>query len=283
MKHYINNILILLVGGFLGVSCSINDPVDDIASIGRVVPTAYWEQLPTSVKSGQDISFELQYFPTQGKSIKDLSVWYSLYSTTTTSVSCPIVKSFKYTIQEEVTNLEREFIPLSSFIHSEDLWSAERKTYFLKGSFPTTNTLSPIEWIDVEEYDEAKFNSLFSKEFGLRFQDSIYSKLQVADFENIFTVTNPNTKNVTKENFHLYIDTIDNQVSGRKDLIVDPDSVARFKEFFYSIPLDSLFFDDGTGMFKLEYTKTYSVGARFKVTDSEGMSNLSEEKKVGLR
>lgn len=280
MKHYINKIALLFACGLLAVSCTIHDNVDDVAGVGQFAPNVYWEQLPTSVPAGDDVSFELQYYPADNKGISNLEAWYNIYSTTTISANCPIVSSFTYTVSSQVVDTVREFVPILGYTHQESYWNDDKRTYFLAGSFPTTYTLAPLSWTNVEKFDEDKFEKYFPANFENDFRDSIYSKMQVADFRKVFVVTNPR---IPEESFNDFIDSTFNNNSNRMEYSVKPEYVEDFKTKFYSIRYDSLFYDSSTSMFKIEYNKTYTLGARFKVTDTDNISNFSEEKSIDLR
>lgn len=281
MKHYIYKITILVGLSLFITSCSINDPVNDLGSIGKETPSVYWEQVSSSVVAGEDAKFELQYFPMNKEaSIRDLQVWYNIYSTVNISATCPIVSSFTYTVAEDTVETVREFVPVIGYAHQESNWNEEKRTYFITGTFPTTYTLAPTTWNNVEKFDQEKFTKYFPADFAKSFRDSVYSKMKVADFRKVFVVTNPR---IPEKSFNNYIDSVFDDPSGRMVYSVKPEFVEYFKTEFYSIPYDSLFYDSSTSMFKIEYEKRYTLGAKFKVTDSKGVSNFSEEKSIGLR
>lgn len=281
MKHYINRIALLFACGLLATACSsIHDNVDDLVGVGEFAPHVYWEQVPTSLPAGQNAKFELQYYPADNKTISKLQVWYNIYSTVKISASCPIVSSFTYAVTDEDVETVREFVPVLGYEHSENYWNTDKRAYYLAGTFPTTYTLAPISWTGIEEFDGEKFSEFFPKNFENDFRDSIYTKMKVIDFKKVFTVTNPR---IPEKSFYNYIDSTKNETSGRMDYTVKPEYVEFFKTQFYSIPYDSLFYDASTSTFKLEYEKVYTLGAKFKVTDSNGIFNFSEEKLIELR
>ena len=242
MKHYINKISVLAICLVIGVSCTISDPIDDTAAIGQLAPTVYWEQVPKGVTAGDDVEFQVQYFPTAGKT--------------------------------------RQFNPVVTYQHSESNFDEARKTYFIRGTFPTTYTLAPSVWNNIEVFSHDTYNKYFPTSFEKTFKDSLYSVLTVDDFRKILTVTNPR---IPEDEFDNFIVCAMDSLQGKDTCGVLPQYVDKFKTAFYSIPYDSLFFDAGTGLFKLEYSKTYSLGAQFRVKDSDGVVNFSEKKEVELR
>lgn len=277
MKQYIYKISLLLACGFMGVSC-IHDKIDDLASIGKKVPTVYWEKVPEDVTAGDSVKFELQYYPMDGKTVTSLDVYYGITVQTKYSASCPILSTFKYEVTNDTTQLVREFMKIQDYVHSQDNWSEERNVFSFNGLIPTAYTLRETEWKGVEEFDQKKFKAYFPANFENNFRDSVYSKLQAADFRKILTVTNPR---IDTDVFESYVDTIIDPNKGPVEIIL-PEYVPMMKEKFYSIPYDSLFYDATTSTFKLEYEKVYSIGAKFMVTDSEGAVGYGEQKTIKL-
>lgn len=276
-----NKILVLAAFLVLGVSCTIFDPIDEEASIGRVAPSVYWEQVDKGVSAGDAVKFQVQYFPLEGKTISELQVWYDITSQTSISASCPLlVSTASFTISRTVQDTVRQFNPVITYPHSESYYNSEKRTYFFEGSFPTTYTLAPIAWNNIETFDWDTYNKYFPASFQQSFKDSLYSVLTVDDFRKILTVTNPK---IPEDEFETFIVCAMDSLQGRDTCSVLPQYVEKLKKDFYSIPYDSLFFDAGTGLFKLEYNKTYSLGAQFRVKDSEGVANFSEKKEVELR
>lgn len=281
MNFNINKIALLLGCSLLLGSCSINDNIDDLAAIGNKVPNVYWEQVSSSVKAGQDAKFELQYYSyDKNVAISDLSVWYSIYSKVEISASCPIVSTFTYNVSSADEDVVREFVPVMGYTHDESLWNEEKRGYFLKGTFPTTYTLAPVSWTNIEVFDQEKFDTYFPENFAEAFRDSVYVRLQVEDYRKIFTVVN---SIIEEDDFANYIDTVFNENAGRNEYSVKPEFVEDFKNKFYALPLESLFFNTTSSTYDLSYQKSYQLKARFKVTDARGMSNMAEEKIIELQ
>ena len=158
MKNITKTTLLLMsIAGL--VSCEINDPVDDWARIGQEVPHTVWELSSTKVKAGENLAFKAQYY-TKGEKIDRLEVWYDLTENKAMEAKCPFV-SFNYSLSVNVSSSAREEQSISQYVHSEENWDVDKRAYIINETFPVSNTLRPVEWKDVVDFDPEKFSTLF--------------------------------------------------------------------------------------------------------------------------
>lgn len=279
MKNNIFKIATLLTAGFFAVSC-VHDPVDDIASIGKKAPTVYWENVSAEVSAGDSVSFQLQYYGMDGKSIREMQVWHDLSQQTIYSATCPLVTSFTYKVSSDTTILAREFLVVKNYEQNQAYWDPARKAYYFEWKFPTSYTLATTSWTNIEVFDQEKFDAYFPAGFAEEFRDSIYSKAQVADLKKILTVTNPRFE---EDQFMTFVDSTYNDNSGRYDHFIKDQYIPLVKAKFYEIPTDSFFYDSSTSTFKLEYEQIYWLGARAKAVDTDGVVGVAELKSIKLR
>lgn len=272
----INKILLLALC-LMAIACEKHDKIDDLAMIGQRVPTAYWELKSDQIKYGQFANFTAQYY-TDGPEIKELSVWHDVNEHIAYTVECPIVSTFKYSVNFESNKLIREFQKLHSYQHSETLWNDSTRSYLLKDKFKISYTLSPLSWHEVTVYDDDLFVNLFPDNFKQAFRDSITPKLQVLDYRKILTVSNPR---MSTKDFDSRIDSVINDNTGRYDYFFkDQKFEAEMKGLFNTIPFDSLTYDKANQVFKINYLREYFLNSKFAVMDEFNRLGYSESKQM---
>lgn len=274
---YINKILMLLIVSCIFGACTIHDQIDEIARIGKVAPTVYWELGSTEIIAGADAGFTLQYYPMDNKSINFVELWYDIQSTTSMSLTAAAIT---YTVGTDTVVSERMFQRIASYPHSQDLWNDTQRAYVLTSNFPTSYTLSPVKWSNVKVFDYEKFNSLFPAGYLETFRDSLYTKLGVIEMRKILTVDSPR---IPENEFLNYVDSTYNENAGAYDYFFKENSKAFIKETFYKIQPDSLLYNSSEGTFNVVYTKKYTLNAAMRVTDSEGIVGQSELKEIVLQ
>ena len=273
--------LCILSVAFLLVGCDINDPIDNVVRVGQVAPHVYWELPSNSVTAGAPVSFYAQYYTVGDAKVDRLEVWYDVNENISRLVSCPLVTTFKYSVSSSSNVLSREFQKIAGYNHLESHWSTLKKAYILDTVFPTSNTLRNVEWKEVKTFDDTKFNAYFPTGFATQFKDSMYKMLKVADFRKIM-VTLGKIKN---SDFIAYTDSTKevNPNTGFRDIFLKPDSVISLKNKYISIPFKDLIYDQSAQIYKVEYTKSYKLNARFKAFDKNQVAGISDKKEIELR
>jgi hypothetical protein len=259
--------------------CEINDPVDNIVRVGKVAPHVYWELPSSSVNAGDKVPFYAQYYSTSDQDIDKIEAWYDISEVTSRSVTCPLVTSFKYTVSSTKTVLAREFQQIENFSHKPANWLPLKKAYILDTAFQTSKTLRQLDWKEVKTFEEAKFNAYFPTGFAQQFKDSMYNLLKVADFRKIMVSLNL----MTSAEFIACTDSVDNPNTGGKDYSIKEDKKALLKTKYDGIQFKDLIYDATTQLYKVEYVKSYKLGASLKVIDKAGIEGVAEKKTIELR
>lgn len=261
------------------VSCEINDPVDNVVRVGQVAPHVYWELPTSSVTAGTSVPFYAQYYTIGDAKVDHLEVWYDVNENIQRLVSCPLVTTFKYSISSSNTTLSREFQKIESFTHYEKYWLGAKRAYILDTAFQTSKTLRTVEWKEVKEFDETKFNAYFSTTYAQQFKDSMYKLLKVADFRKILVSLNK----MTDAEFITYTDSVKNDNTGGYDKFIIESKKPELKAKYDAILFKELIYDSSAQIYKVEYTKNYKLSARFKAIDNNQVVGISDKKEIDLR
>lgn len=276
MKITIINKILLPALCLMAIACEKHDKIDDLATIGQFVPTSYWELSSTEIKYGESVSFKGKYY-TKESSIKELSVWHDVNEHIAYTVECPLVTTFKYSVSFDSYKLVRQFQQLHNFVHKEDNWSQLDRAYLIDEKFKVSYTLSPVTMVDVSEFDQKQFDELFPDNFEQAFKDSVASKLQVMDYRKILTVDNPRMDTKT---FDAALDSTFNENSGRYDYFFKNGKEEVMKNYFKTIPFDSLTYKKDEQKFKINYVREYFLNSKFAVMDEENRIGFSENKQI---
>lgn len=271
--------LFFLLMTLLLVGCEINDPVDNVVKVGQVAPHVYWELPTSSVTAGASVPFYAQYYTIGEAKIDHLEIWYDVNENIQRLVSCPLVTTFKYSISSSSTTLSREFQKIESFNHKETNWLSSKKAYILDTAFQTSKTLRTVEWKEVKDFDETKFNAYFSSNYAQQFKDSMYKLLKVADFRKILVSLNK----MTDVEFVTYTDSVKNENTGGYDKFIIESKKPELKAKYDAILFKELIYDTSAQIYKIEYTKNYKLNACFKAFDNNQVVGISDKKEIDLR
>lgn len=270
----------LLLSIIIVVSCSTYDPIDEIARAGQQAPQVYWELKSTNVAAGSPVSYIAQYYIVDDKlTIDSIEIWYSTLENIETSVSCPLLTTFSFTMSSSTSSMVREFLRGQKYDFDSRLWDPNRKAYVMDTTFNTTNTLKKIEWKEVKEFEENKFNDYFPSNFATQFKDSLYGEMQVADFRKMFV----SLEKMTAEEFISCTDSTLNPNTKKYDYFFKEESLPLIQNTYNNISFPELIYDATNLIYKIEYEKYYTLEAAVKVYDSRRIVGMSEKKVVELR
>lgn len=274
MKNITKTTLLLMsIAGL--VSCEINDPVDDWARIGQEVPHTVWELSSTKVKAGENLAFKAQYY-TKGEKIDRLEVWYDLTENKAMEAKCPFV-SFNYSLSVNVSSSAREEQSISQYVHSEENWDVDKRAYIINETFPVSNTLRPVEWKDVVDFDSEKFSTLFPDTFATAFKNGLYEKLEQSTYLTDYRAVLVTTGEITVEDFNACLDSTFNENRQDYDKFVKEERKAELKSKYNNIPFEELIYKSSESKFQISYLKSYSIGATFRVYDEKNNQGVSEK------
>ena len=174
MKRYqLYGLMALLA--LLTTSCAIHDPFADNGELGQVLPTVDWEQGSTVVKAGRYASFKGKYYTTSEKTIDHSEVWCLIKREQTATATSKLTTSLAYTKNYSLTDTVRSSQMVATYPHSKAEWDGYE--YVLTDSFPTSRTLSPVTWVNPEEWDQEKFDSYYPSTFQQEFKDYMVNAL----------------------------------------------------------------------------------------------------------
>lgn len=169
--------LALLALGLATVtSCAKHDPIADMMEIGQPVPTCYWSVGSTACKAGEDFTFNGKYYTDDDHTPDHSEVWYMVIRDQSMSATVKLAgKSLTYTKSVNSTDTVRDNQMVVSFPHSEETWNGYE--YELDGTVPTSVTLGPVDWKNVTDWDEDKFNGYFPAGFAEEFNAEVIDYL----------------------------------------------------------------------------------------------------------
>ncbi|WP_321436092.1 hypothetical protein [uncultured Bacteroides sp.] len=275
MKNILKNALLLLSLTCFVACQEVNDPIDDWARIGQQVPSTIWELSSTKVKAGDSLAFKAQYY-TNGEEIENMAVWYDLTEAISMTATCPIV-SFNYSLSVDKSTLSREDQQIISYAHSESYWDSTKKAYVFNSKFPISNTLRPVEWKDVVDFDANKFQTLFPDTFATAFIAGLYTQLSKKEKLSDYRAVLVTAGNVTVEDFNACLDSTYNSNSASYDKFVKSEKVAVLKSKFDAIPFKDLIYKSSESKYQINYLRSYSIGATFRVFDKKKNQGVTEK------
>lgn len=169
--------LALLALGLATVtSCAKHDPLADKMEIGQPVPTCFWSVGSSACKAGEDFTFTGKYYTDDDHVPSHSEVWYLVKRDESASATVKLAgKSLSYNKSVNSTDTVRENQMIVSFPHSEDYWNGYE--YEVNGSVPTSVTLSPVDWKNVSDWDQEKYDMYFPAGFADEFKAEVIEYL----------------------------------------------------------------------------------------------------------
>ncbi len=285
MKKTLNKITVAVFGSLLMlclVACEKHDFLDEITMTGDIGPQAYWEIGSSMVSAGANVSFTAQYYSTVSE-IDYSEVWYSINETLEKTVSCPWVTTFTYEISSSVSEEKRISQKIEEYPHEEALWSDSLHAYYFTGSFPVSSTLSSYSWSKPETMDTTLAERYFGQEFMQNFKDSLYTLMEFDDFQRMFLGLE------LLEDFTQYTDSTYDDNAGswtyhfpkneETGETIIPDTIPQIYE---GISFYDLIFNTSTGVYDIEYKRTYDLEAVLRVYDTRGVYGLTTIKEITI-
>ena len=276
------NILILLsFCTALLSSCEVHDPIDDWAMIGNVTPMTYWEIPSSTISAGNNVAFNAQFYSSENVAIDHMEVWYDEIENIALSATCPIV-TFVFTQSGASSNVAHVFQKKASYDFKEEYWNQDKRAYVVSDVFSTSNTLKIVEWKDVEVFDNKKYNELFPDTFATAFRRDLYVELEKKEKYSDLRKLMIDLEVISSEELKNYTDSAFNDNSQKMDYWIKDESKTTVKAKYDAIPFEKLIYDATSQVYKVEYTKDYTLNAAFKVFDKNGNVGVSEKKTITL-
>lgn len=272
-----NKILVAVLLAVVVMSCEKNDYIDDLGRVGKTTPITYWELPSTVVKAGGYVKFNGQYYSLTKTPIDHTEVWYNTVEKIDMQIayaSTAINFSKRINNENEVRMLQK----MAEFAHNESLWVDSMKAYVLRDSFQVTNTSRIVEWKEVKNFDQSKFNQLFPDSFPTVFKRDLYPLLlsNTSEFGRLLSVLNV----YEPDQYKTFIDSIPNPNTGKKDAVIKEEYKSLLKHKFDSIPFQNFLYDNATQMYRINYEKSYKINALLKVVEQNGAVGVSDTKSI---
>lgn len=266
---------------FCFASCTKYDMIDNIARVGQMAPTVYWELPSNNVAAGDNVEFRAQYYTREeGVSTDHLELWYQINENIVTSVGCPLISTTKkFNMGTNATNTTRDNQMVASYAHNPAAWDNTKRAYQLDTVFPTSNTLTAISWAIPEVWDQDKFDAYFPATLPKTFKDSLYNQCGYDEFRSILIKLNL----MTAERFDGIKDSVANPNTGGWDFFIKPDSMVVVNEMYNNTAFQDLIYDPSNGTYSIEYSKIYKLTALLKAIDTKGIAGITEKKEIELR
>lgn len=261
--------------------CEKHDFLADRVTTGQQTSSTYWELSSTTISAGNNVPFTVQFFNAEGVPIDRMEVWYSEEEHKAMSISCPnlvteYVKSFS---SSEVVHINQKKV---GYEFSESLWDNDKRNYLFNSSFPTSNSLKPVSWTNVADFDMEKFNSLFPATFATEFKAELYTELEAKTKYSDLRKLVLSMEVMDEEELLSYTDSTFNDNSQSWEYWIKDSSKSAVKAKYDAIEFKDLIYDAANSIYKVSYEKNFTLDACFKVIDKNGNTGVSESKTITL-
>jgi len=240
--------LLLAIAGLSG--CEINDPVNDWADLGQQTAYVYWE-LKDAVNAGSDLDFRVYYYA-DGSTIEKAQVWYGVSSTINRAVTCPYI-SYTYTESETdevvASHLVKEFDP-------------QTVTWASVGSSDFTETL---------------FKTYYPGDYETNFREALTTQIETDYHGNMKKIVVDGFMKMTEEEYEALFTKTTNEANEEVYEITD-ENKARLDGIVAALTTPELIFDGKE--YGVNYNCTYTLSAKFQVSDSNGVISNTDIKNI---
>ncbi len=170
MKIY-NKIGFVALSVTLLASCAKHDLIGDNVELGQVLPTVSWELESNVCKAGTEAVFKGQYYTDKDHQIDHAEVWAATTRTESAAATCKLTTALAYTKTVASNDTVRRSQLIASYKHEQAVWDGYE--YVLTASFPTSQTLSPVAWVNPNTWDNEKFESYYPANFREEFVSTV--------------------------------------------------------------------------------------------------------------
>lgn len=286
MKNTLDKIAVAVFGCLLMLglfSCEKHDLFDENTMTGDIGPQAYWEIGSSMVNAGSEVPFTAQYYSTVSE-IDHSEVWYKIEESLEKNVSCPWVTTFTYDISSSVTEEKRISQKIQEYPHELATWNDSLHAYYFESTFPVSYTLSAYSWSKPATMDTTLAERYFGQEYMQHFKDSLYTLMQFDDFQKMFLGLE------LLEDFKQYTDSTLDENAGENVYTYHfpkneagetpvPEDIRRMYE---GISFYDLIFNTSTGVYDIEYKRSYGLEAVLRVYDTRGVYGTTIMKEISI-
>lgn len=157
-------------------SCAVHDLFEENLELGQVLPTVTWELGSSVCRAGNDVTFLGKYYTTNADvTISHSEVWAMVTRSQSAAATLRLTSSLSYTKTVTSSDTVRSSQLIQSYDHSLATWNGYE--YELSASFPTSQTLTPVSWVNPAEFDEERFNLYYPETFKSEFNETVVNYL----------------------------------------------------------------------------------------------------------
>lgn len=268
-------IFITVIGSIIlmTISCEENDSLDDNAIIGPMAPHAYWEIGSSTVKAGENVPFFVQYYTTGDVPIDHLEVWYNVVEIESKEVSCPWTQTFTYQYTFKTSGEKRIAQKVAEYPHQENFWNDSLRAYAFNNTFPTSPTLSSIDWKKPTTFDSTLMIKYFGEDFMQNFKDSVYVRMKALDFQKMYEGLG-----LVEDFKTTYLDSVYNDQTGSYDFIFKGDTIPQdIKDIYQRISFQDLILNASNNNYEVNFSRYYELNAQLKVVDRKRVAGLTDK------
>jgi len=277
MKKILIFLAIIITLALMTTSCEKNDSLDDDVIVGTMAPHAYWEIGSSTVKAGENVPFFVQYYTTGDVPIDHLEVWYNVVEIESKTVSCPWTQTFTYQYTFGAAGEKRIAQKVAEYPHQEDFWNDSLRAYTFNNTFPTSPTLSSIDWKPTT-FDSTLMIKYFGEGFMQSFKDSVYIRMKAVDFQKMYEGLG------LVDNFKTtYLDSVYNDQTGKYDFIFKGDTIPQeIKDIYQGISFQDLILNASNNNYEVKFSRNYELNAQLKVIDRKKVAGLTDKITITL-
>ncbi|MGL4411618.1 MAG: hypothetical protein ACRCTF_05725 [Bacteroidales bacterium] len=284
MKNYI--VAMFLATAILP-SCSVNDQLGELTQVGQVAPHVQWDLQTTTVKAGNSVPFAAQYYSSVNRSILRSEVWYNVVENIQTTIACPWMTTFSYSFVDATSEELRISQKISTYNHDQAEWNGDKKAFQLNTSFPTSNTLRPISWTEVESFEIEKFDLYFGQDYKQEFIEGLLDQMKLEDYRNLLVGTSAMGEGIedhaaefAKFTEGIYSDNTGGTIyiwkDGGGDQYNEGTIPQEIVNAFNSISFEDFLYDSVTQKYRVSYERDYTLDVVLKVIDEVGTEGTTK-------
>ncbi len=157
-------------------SCAVHDLFEENLELGQVLPTVTWELGSSVCRAGSDVTFLGKYYTTNTDvEISHSEVWAMVTRSQSAAATLRLTSSLSYTKTVTSSDTVRSSQLIQSYDHSLATWNGYE--YELNASFPTSQTLIPVSWVNPAEFDSERFDLYYPETFKAEFNETVVNYL----------------------------------------------------------------------------------------------------------
>ena len=245
-----------------------------LANLGQQTAYVYWE-LKDAVNAGSDLDFRVYYYA-DGSTIEKAQVWYGVSSTINRAVTCPYI-SYTYTESETdevvASHLVKEFDPQTVS------WDDAKSSYILDATFPVSSSWASATWASVgsSDFTETLFKTYYPGDYETNFREALTTQIETDYHGNMKKIVVDGFMKMTEEEYEALFTKTTNEANEEVYEITD-ENKARLDGIVAALTTPELIFDGKE--YGVNYNCTYTLSAKFQVSDSNGVISNTDIKNI---